>query len=512
MKNKNRTKIATISSLIGLGSKMLVVFLSFINRKFFLKYLGAELLGINGTLLQVLDTLSLAELGFQTTIIFRLYKPLVEENYEESSKILMFLKKTYLWIGIFIFSMGIILSPFLKFIITKVNVDFRIILISYFIMLIGTAASYLLSYNRALLLADQKNYICNLLDSFTQLIFTIFKIFAIIFFRNYVLFVIIGTANTITSNLLVYLYYKKHYKWIDASTKIDKELTKRLTDDTKNVFIGKIGGYVYNSTDNLIISSVIGTTWVGLVGNYSTITNAIKVVIFGLTSPIQPMLGNYAASNSREETEAIMKKYGFIRFLIALLLLVPTMCLSDVFVKMFYGDEFVLDSAITILLVLDLLIICLQGAAGELIDALGFFKEEKNLYLTYAILNITLSFVGAYFFGIVPIFLATVISQLLSWWWRSKILYLKYYESNVGLMNYWKDQIKYLLFFVFNVVFIEIIIKNIKVPLNIVWFLIVGIMIELFIILSITIFYKNNEEYKYFVNLLHRFLKKEKHE
>ena len=498
----DRRGLAVKSSVISLSSRLLSALLAFICRKYFIMYLGTDLLGINYTLSQVLETLSLTELGFQTAIIFRLYKPLSVNNKNEVSKIVIILKKIYIFIGIIIMVMGVLFVPFLKNIITRVDVGFWNVYFVYFIMLLGTVSSYFLSYNRAILQADQKIYVINLIDCVFQILVSIFRLISIIIFHNFILFVTIGTIGIVGSNIALYIYYKKHYSWIETNTTIDKDILKSLIANTKDVFVGRMAGYVYSSTDNLVISAFVGTGWVGLIGNYSTITNAIKMVIMGLTSPIQSMLGNFAISKSCEETEAIMMKYGFIRFVIALFLVIPTMCMSDLFVSIFYGKEYIQPCIIIILLTLDLFLICMEGAVGELIDALGFFKQEKNMYVVYAVTNLLLSCIGAYFWGVVPVFVATILAQIIGWLWRSFIAYKYYFKSWKKFILYWIIQIKYVSFYSFCSGITFIFIKSLTFSYNYIEFLLCGVCIEIIIAVLFIIIYHDHEEYRYLKILL----------
>lgn len=496
--------LAVRSSIIGLVCKVLATLLSFFCRKVFLNYLGADLLGVNGTLTQILETLSLTELGFQTAIIFQLYRPLAEKDYNKISDIMLVLKRIYSAVGVIIFCIGLGIIPILPCLITKVDVSYRTVYTVYLIMLAGTAMSYLLSYNRAMIQADQKVYVNNLIDSFLLIISTALRLIVLIVFRSYVIYAAIGVIKTIATNIGSRYYYKKRYPWIDTNRKIDKPLLRETFSNTKDVFLGKLGGYVYSSTDNLVISALVGTRWVGLVGNYSTITSAIKIVIFGLTGPIQPMLGNYAVTNKKDETEKTMYNYGFIRFCIAVFLLTPTICLSDMFVSLLYGKQYVLNPAIAILLTSDLLIICMQGAVGELIDALGFFKQERNLYLAYAAINLILSCIGAKLWGVVPVFIATVLSQIIGWIWRSIIAYKYYFSSRTGLIRYWKTQLKYLVYFCGNTALSLLLIRCVRFPLNYWGFMLEGFMIEVTSAATFFLSYKKKDEFRYLIMLFQK--------
>ena len=73
-------------------SKISALILSFVSRTFFIKFLGEIYLGVNGLYGSILSVLSFAELGFGTALTFLLYKPVAENNEEQTLKILYFYK------------------------------------------------------------------------------------------------------------------------------------------------------------------------------------------------------------------------------------------------------------------------------------------------------------------------------------------------------------------------------------------------------------------------------------
>ena len=79
----SRQQIAIKNSMTGLMSQIIVLILQFWTRSIFVQHLGVEMLGISSTLSSILNTLSLTELGFQSAVIYSLYRPLAEKNYNK---------------------------------------------------------------------------------------------------------------------------------------------------------------------------------------------------------------------------------------------------------------------------------------------------------------------------------------------------------------------------------------------------------------------------------------------
>ena len=98
--DNNKFKSALLkNSTVGFISQLLNSLFTLVTRNIFIKYIGVELLGLNSTLASVFGMLSLAELGFQSAIVFNLYKPLHDGNQIEVNSIMNILKIIYRGVG-----------------------------------------------------------------------------------------------------------------------------------------------------------------------------------------------------------------------------------------------------------------------------------------------------------------------------------------------------------------------------------------------------------------------------
>ena len=113
----SRTKNSAFNIASNVSIRLLTLVLSFVSRTVFIYTLGAEYLGLNGLFTNVLAFLSLSELGLGTAISFLLYKPLATEDKERIKSVMAFYRKSYLIVGCVILSLGIVLMPFLKYLV-----------------------------------------------------------------------------------------------------------------------------------------------------------------------------------------------------------------------------------------------------------------------------------------------------------------------------------------------------------------------------------------------------------
>ena len=66
----NRTRKSILNAEVGLISYLISLFLAFFSRKIFLDNLGAEFIGLTGTLTNILGLLNLSEMGIGLCISF----------------------------------------------------------------------------------------------------------------------------------------------------------------------------------------------------------------------------------------------------------------------------------------------------------------------------------------------------------------------------------------------------------------------------------------------------------
>lgn len=175
MKNNGRTQKAITNIFYNIMNQIIMLFLSFISRSIFIWGFGIEYLGINGLFADILNLLSLADLGFNTAMAYSFYKPLAEKDYEKIAGLVGFYKKVYYLIALGITIIGLALIPFLPVLI-NVEYEVQYLTIYYLLSLSTVVASYLCIYKTTILSADQKGYLVTKVSIYTNFVKTILQI------------------------------------------------------------------------------------------------------------------------------------------------------------------------------------------------------------------------------------------------------------------------------------------------------------------------------------------------
>ncbi|WP_053954704.1 lipopolysaccharide biosynthesis protein [Inediibacterium massiliense] len=426
---------------VGIVSQFIILAISFVHRTFFIRYLGADYLGVNGLLSNILTVLSLAELGLGNVMIYSLYSPLAKQNWDVVSGLLRYFRKIYYKIAFSILILGLCLIPFLSTFINS-ELNRNSIIVYYLLFLINSVSSYLIVYKTTLINADQKIYKLKIVNAVVIVGRDLLQIFVIVYYNSYFLFLVVMIFFTILNNIINNFITNKLYPNITNNSHEVDIRDLNILEKIKSMFLYKIGVVVMNNTDNILISSIVGTIYVGYYSNYGlivmAITTFINVIIQGLFSSI----GNLNAENNNE------KSYEFFRILVVFFQWISAFCsvsfflLFDDFISLWIGSEYILEYSVLVAIVFNFYIQNIINPVWIYRETMGLFNEIKFTMLVAAFINIVLSIVLGMLYGMAGILFSTMISRALTTiWYEPRILFKS--KFNKSVWNYWKLQIKY---------------------------------------------------------------------
>lgn len=428
----NRTKKSAKNALFALLSKIIYIVISFICRTFFIKYLSEEYLGVNGLFTNVLTILSFAELGIGNAIIFKLYKPIAENDEEKVKTLIHFYKKIYFLIGLFIFIVGLLIIPFLDvFIKNEPNIKESITFI-YILFLFNTCVSYFFTYKKSIIIAYQNEYILSIIDLIISIVQNLLQIVVLIITKNFILYLIILIIGTIVNNVIASLIANKKYPFIleKKYKKIDKCESKSIFNDVKSLILYKFGYVLGNGTDNIIISSFIGVGPVGLLSNYTTLTAAITSVLGSFFNALTASVGNLNTIKDKKKKEDVFYQIIYISFIVYSVISVCVAVLSNRFVSIWIGEKYVLSMKICFAIGFNLYIDGVRFANYTFRNTLGLFTNGRIIPLISSISNVVLSILLVNKIGMFGVLIATGLTRLLILTWYDPYIIHKYaFES-----------------------------------------------------------------------------------
>lgn len=422
----SRLKNSALNFASGFLGRVLTILLNFAVRTIFIYCLNEAYLSVNGLYSNILTVLSLAELGFGSAMVYRMYAPVAVKDYQKTAALLQFYKKIYIIIGVVIFLLGLCVIPFMDYII-KDKPDISGLTLYYILFLVNTSISYWFSsYKASVLYADQKEYIQTNVQNTMAILQSGLQIVLLLLFRKYLLYLLIQLAGNIFLNLYVALLVDKRYPEIKTyqGASLSAEERVQIRKDTEALVLSRFGHVALNGTDNIIISAVVGVLWVGRLSNYTLICDSVTSVLCQITAAITGSLGNFFATEDKHAGYALFKKVEFLNFWLYGFSFIALVTLLDPFVQIWAGEHFVLGLPISIAIAINFFVAGYMNTLWVFRSTIGLFKQGKFRPILVAILNIILSIFLGKLWGVFGVLFATFLSRAaISLWYDPLILH-----------------------------------------------------------------------------------------
>lgn len=411
--NRSRTENSIKNVSMTFICQLLHTIFSFVNRTVLTWQLGAEYLGINGLFTNILVILSFAELGIGNTLVYRLYAPFASNDHEKITAYIQWYKKIYRGIIAVVSVCGIVLLPFLRFIVQAPEVKESLELL-YLLYLIDTIISYAFVYKKSLFIADQKSYIVSLFTQGFNIGMNIVQCIVLILSHNFVLYFCVRIGSDLLNNVCCSIYAQRQYSYISEPVKmqITKYDAEGLKSDAKGLVLGNIASVAFGGTDNIFISKFIGIASVGILSNYLLILTTFNAMMNNVFNSITASIGNLSVVEDIRNTEKLLYRVFFLNATIYCYICVGMMLLLQEFVtKIWLSEEYFLSTTVIILCVVELFYRSVHFPIHTVRNALGLFSQYKILFALSAVLNILLDFILIRPMGIAGLMLATILCR-----------------------------------------------------------------------------------------------------
>ena len=501
-----RTEKSIKNLIYAIVGQIFGILISFVSRIIFIKILSTEYLGVNGLFTNILTILSLVELGVGSAMIFNLYKPLAINDKEHIKSLMMLYKKAYSVIGILVILLGVLFTPIYPYLINEVPNIPNLNLI-YILFVLNTGISYFYSYKRSLIICDQKRYIATIFRYAMYFILNIVQIVVLLFTKNYILFLIAQVLFTWLENVFISKKADKMYPYLlekDVQPIKKKEL-KEIKRNIKAMMFHKIGGVIVNSTDNILLSRLVGITSVGLYSNYYMITNALETIIMQFFNSIVASIGNLNAKSDKKRLQEVFDKVFFLNFAIFCTVCTCLFNLMNPFIKIWIGKEYMFSIETVATIIICFYLKGMRRSCLTFRDALGIFWYDRYKPIAESIINLVASIILGSKYGVTGIFIGTIISTITTSLWVEPYVLYKY-GFNDKLKKYIIQFSKYTVTFVF-IFTITTYICNYISGTSILFLLIKAIICFIISLTFITIVYFKSPEFKYYIYLVKKIVK-----
>ena len=427
-----RIKNSIVNLIYIWGSALLIAILSLVTRRLFLDSLKVDYLGYDGLFTSIFSFLTLSEMGIASIITYHMYSEIATDNKKQICKLLYMYKLIYKLVGAFVLAAGIIVSFFLPLILKDNTESWKFIYTIYFLQLMATLCTYFFAYRRILFVTYQKIYFCTMVDTIMTIVSTCCKIAVLVLGQNYIAYLVVGILNNILSNLIIAWRSKVNFPEI-VKTKVTREDFRKLNlgHDVKNMLATKIAVTIYGSSDNVIITAMLGVGAVGLVNNYQMISSKIQEFILSIFQALQASIGNMVYDKDADKGIDFFYALDLLGFYLGLTAAIGMAVVGQDFILVWLkNQEFQLSFLFLLLLSLNVFISICNNPMNYFRNTLGHFECDRNHMIVAAIINVVLTLLLALPLGVAGVMIGTVIGHLCIFVGRTVVVYRYYVKKS----------------------------------------------------------------------------------
>ncbi|HJD22927.1 MAG TPA: polysaccharide biosynthesis C-terminal domain-containing protein [Firmicutes bacterium] len=423
-----RTRNSIINSVAGAGGYLVQMFSNFVVRAKFVECLGESVLGVNALFSNIISMLALAELGLGTGLIYKLYKPVADHDVPRIQSLLRFYKRAYMLIGSVILVLGFILSFFVYLFDKDRTFSQGYMGLTFFLFVLDVLASYLFAHQKALITADQKNYIINIAHAGAQLATCILQIILLVTTQSFVLYILAKILCRVGEGLVVYFRYRKLYPDISLRNcgPIDREERRDLFHNINAMLYHKVGSFSLTSTSNMIITYFVNLVMGGIYSNYTLITNTLNNLIAQMFQGVTASFGDLIHTEKRERAYEKFNVLYFVNFLLVSFCTTGLLVMIQPFVTLWLGERYLLGQGTLLLILLYFYIYSMRRVIFLARDSAGLYRPDKYMPLIEAGVNLGLAFLLVRQWGVNGVLIANLVSMLLIPFWIQPVIVYKY--------------------------------------------------------------------------------------
>jgi len=424
-----RTRYGLKNSIVAVSFKVVFLLLGFFSRKIFLAKLGTELLGLDQMAASLLDFLNLLELGIGSAICFSLYKPLFDKDTDNVRDICALQGWLYRRIAFFILMGGIVLCFFFPSIFRKIELPIWYAYACFAVQMFCSLLGYFANYKILVFYADQKQYKVQLRYDSISIAATLIQMAAMLYAPGnpFIWYLVISVVSSVISSIVINVAISHQYPYLRQKVEKPRNLLKKFPEvltKTKQLFIHRIGGFIITRSSTFVIYAYASLSMITLYGNYCVLTNSLLSLIDALFANLSAGIGNLASEKDERLSMKVIRELFCVRFLILGVCATCLWILTQSFIPIWLGDQFLLEDRTLILIILLFVFTGYRNLLDTYTVGYGLFQDVWCPF-TEASINVAMSVLLGRYFGLDGILTGLLISYLFIVLWKPILIFRK---------------------------------------------------------------------------------------
>lgn len=378
--------------------------------KLILSNFGSEYNGIVQSVSQFISCIALAKLGIGGVTVAALFKPLMNKDDDELSRVLAstehFMRRIGLIFVVFVLVFACIYPVFIS---AEFDWFFSFSLI--LIISISTFAEYYFGFTYQMLVsADQKNYIISALSIVTVVLNTVISVILINLNCSIHVVKLGSSLVNVISPLYLYFYCHKHYNIKKIPRNEVKPLAQRW-----DAFAHEAASFINDNTDVMILTVFTNLREVSVYTVYHYVVVNLKKVLTSFVASFGSAFGDMYARNELELMnknlrvfELIVYSFGTVIYSVAMVMFVPFVVIYTKGVE----DVNYVRQVFAIVIMVAAIFDIFRYPYKQIINCTGHYRSTRNIAIVEAVINITVSLIMVYKFGLVGVAVGTMFTMM----------------------------------------------------------------------------------------------------
>lgn len=389
----------------GILGNVITTFVAILIPRLFIVNYGSEVNGLLSSIRQIYVYLALLEAGVGDASVVALYGPIGRKDHQATNEILAATHYYYRKIGI-IYAACVVALSFVYPLLLDTTIPYHVCCLVILLQGSGSVISYLFQgkYNM-LLRVDNRNYVTTNLGTVTTVLTDVCRVVLLMMGKSIVAVQATYLVFNLIKMLYIAWYIKRNYPWIDLSVKPNFQAISQKSA----VLVHQVSSLVFSHTDVLLLTFVCGLKTVSIYSMYATIYGMVGNLISIVSGSVQSALGQIY-NNDRKRFVELQDAYEtyFLALVFGLLAIASIFMLPFMALYTKGADINYIDWKLPVLFTTYQLLNYGRTPSHNPIGFAGKFKETQWRAWLETIINLVVSFVCVFRFGIYGVLMGTI--------------------------------------------------------------------------------------------------------
>lgn len=435
-----------INSLFLLVYQMLAVIVGLIIPRIILSHYGSNINGLIYSVSQMLSVITYFDFGISAVAQAALYRPINEKNNKKISEVYAEVKRYFNILAAFLVIYIIVLCVYYAFFQQE---QFSWLFTTGLVLAISLSSigQYVWGIsNQVLLAADQKIYIYTGLNIVTLIGNAVATYILISLNCSIQLVKLVSSLIFLIRPIVLQIYVEKNYS-IEHVEKVPPDVLPGKWSG----LIQHVATTLTSSLDTIVLTFVSTLANISIYNVYVFPLNGVKTLAEGVGTSYKSFFGNILIEKTNEETMKQFDEFEVLVHMLGTVFLAGSIKMLVPFIIIYTRDVNDADynqKLFGMLITIAYFVMIIRIPYTTIVNSAGHFRETQIYSIIEVFLNLTLSFILVYRFGLIGVAIGTIIA--VGYRLMALIIYLKrnilYRKPSKFVLNCMGDALSIIIF------------------------------------------------------------------